>query len=203
MRARHILPAVELIAAVRLAGGQIMPGFVPLLLIIPVLGRWAQPASTSMAPRSRWWASPAVLWRCTVCRARIVTLRLVAAATLLLATRSSSDVRADFEHLPAILAYLFTPWTAINLKGFFVVRRRIYRPARYSIRMVSMADGSGGGFWPTQPASSRWSPLFSAGFFVGLSGCCQAMRTSGCLSACRSLDAERRAVIAADAGSDG
>jgi hypothetical protein len=64
-------------------------------------------------------------------------------------------LRPDFEHLPVILAYLFISLTAINLMGFLVVRRQIGRPARYSIRVVSMADGSGGGFWPAQPASSR------------------------------------------------
>jgi NCS1 family nucleobase:cation symporter-1 len=215
--AATMFPAVELVAAVRLAGNQIVPGFGPLLLIVSVL---AMLSATSLnfygASLTLMSIADSFVKIRRLPRARIVTLLLVAVATTLLATRSSADVRADFEHLLAILIYLFTPWTAINLMDFFVVRRGVY-----SIREIFNPDGIYGRWnWRGLSAYAigfvAMIPFFSTGFFIGpaarMLGDADVSMLVGLpvsaiayLWACRSLDldAERRAVIAADAGLEG
>jgi nucleobase:cation symporter-1, NCS1 family len=115
----------------------------------------------------------------------------------------------------AILLYLFTPWTAINLVDFYFVRR-----GHYSVREIFNPNGMYG----------RWSwrglvayfggfaamiPFFSTGLYTGpvakaLGGADIAMliglpvSAAIYLLACRSLDleAEIRLIAVADRGLD-
>jgi len=67
---------------------------------------------------------------------RMAALVVVLAASLSLSLGMSGNVLHDFEAFLGVLVYLFTPWTAINLADFFIVRK-----GHYSIRAMFMADG--------------------------------------------------------------
>lgn len=67
---------------------------------------------------------------------RIMALAAVLGTSLALSLALSGNVLHALEAFLAVLVYLFTPWTAINLVDFFFVRK-----GRYSIRAMFMADG--------------------------------------------------------------
>ncbi|MFM9934784.1 MAG: purine-cytosine permease family protein [Novosphingobium sp.] len=69
-------------------------------------------------------------------RSRLVSLAVCFAASLSLSLAVGGNVLHGFEAFLGVLVYLFTPWTAINLADFFVVRK-----GHYSIRAMFMADG--------------------------------------------------------------
>jgi len=132
-----------------------------------------------------------------------------------IALLSSTHFAAEFGEFLAILLYLFTPWTAINLVDFYFVRR-----GHYSVREIFNPHGLYG----------RWSwrglvayfggfaamvPFFSTGLYRGpvaraLGGADIAIviglpvSAAIYLIACRSLDldAELRQVLVADRGLD-
>jgi nucleobase:cation symporter-1, NCS1 family len=134
---------------------------------------------------------------------------------VVIALSSSHDFVNRFEDLLDLLLYLFTPWTAINLVDFYVVRK-----GHYSIREIFNPVGMYG----------RWNwrgliaylvgflvmiPFFSTGIYRGpvaraLGGADIAMMfglpvAAGVyLLACRSIDLERdrRLAAAADVGLD-
>ena len=67
---------------------------------------------------------------------RMMALAVALAMSLTLSLAMNGNVLNGLEAFLGVLVYLFTPWTAINLVDFFVVRR-----GRYSIRAMFMADG--------------------------------------------------------------
>jgi purine-cytosine permease-like protein len=67
---------------------------------------------------------------------RMAALVAVLGTSLALSLAFSGNVLHALEAFLAVLVYLFTPWTAINLVDFFFVRK-----GRYSIRAMFMADG--------------------------------------------------------------
>ena len=69
-------------------------------------------------------------------RARLFSLLAILLLTISLSLLSSGNIVDQFEQLLAILLYLFTPWTAINLVDFFFVRK-----GHYSIRAMFDPNG--------------------------------------------------------------
>jgi purine-cytosine permease-like protein len=148
-------------------------------------------------------------------RQRLWTLILLLAISSTIALASSPHFAAEFGEFLAILLYLFTPWTAINLVDFYLVRR-----GHYSVREIFNPRGMYG----------RWSwrgllayfggfvamiPFFSTGLYRGpiaqaLGGADIAIVVGLPVSAliyiaaCRSLDLdmELRQISVADAGLD-
>ena len=144
----------------------------------------------------------------------MLTLAVTAVTACALALGSTDNTVEKFGEFLALLLYLFTPWTAINLVDFYWVRK-----CHYSVREIFNPNGMygrwnwrgllayGGGF-------AAMIPFFSVpGFYVGpvaraLGGADIAMlvglpaATLIYLWACRSFDAEddRRRADAADAG---
>ncbi|MFM7027188.1 MAG: purine-cytosine permease family protein [Chakrabartia sp.] len=84
--------------------------------------------------------------------ARIAALGAVLGTSLALSLAIGDDVLHGLEAFLGLLVYLFTPWTAINLADFFVVRK-----GRYSIRAMFMADGLYG----------RWNGRGLGAYFLG------------------------------------
>jgi purine-cytosine permease-like protein len=115
----------------------------------------------------------------------------------------------------AVLLYLFTPWTAINLVDFYLVRK-----GAYSVREIFNAHGMYGSWnWRGLTAYgvgfAFMIPFFSTGLYTGpvaaaLGGADIAMLVGLPMSAlvyivaCRSLDlrADLLQARAADAGLD-
>ena len=133
----------------------------------------------------------------------------------LLAFSSSSGFVAKFGDFLAILLYLFTPWTAINLVDFYLVRK-----GAYSVREIFNSRGMYGSWnWRGLTAYGvgflAMIPFFSTGLYTGpvaaaLGGADIAMLVGLPVAAvvyvlaCRSLDleADRLQARAADVGLD-
>jgi purine-cytosine permease-like protein len=147
---------------------------------------------------------------------RILTLVISTVVATAIALASTEHFVEKFGEFLAVLLYLFTPWTAINLVDFYWVRR-----GHYSVREIFNPHGMYGrwnwrGLLAYGVGFAAMIPFFSvAGFYVGpvaaaLGGADIAMlvglpvSTLVYLWACRSLDvaADRRRADAADIGLD-
>lgn len=130
--AAGLFPKAGIVQAVTFAGDQIFPGFGTILLVMSVI-----PLITigtlnvyggSLTLMS---AISSVTKFVPTLRSRILSsLVIVILATLIAFTASESFI-TQFGDFLGVLALLFTPWTAINLVDFYVVRR-----GHYSIREI-------------------------------------------------------------------
>jgi len=144
---------------------------------------------------------------------RLASLLIATVVATALALGASGDFINRFSDLLAVLLYLFTPWTAINLVDFYVVRK-----GHYSIREIFNPDGMYGRWnWRGLTAYGvgfvAMIPCFSTGLYTGpvaraLGGADIAMLVGlpvaaiVYLSTCRSIDLEheKRRAVAADIG---
>jgi NCS1 family nucleobase:cation symporter-1 len=98
---------------------------------------------------------------------RMASLLAAAVLACALALHASGDFVNRFGDLLAVLLYLFTPWTAINLVDFYLVRR-----GHYSIREIFNADGMYG-LWNWRGLLAYglgfvvMIPFFSTGMYTG------------------------------------
>jgi purine-cytosine permease-like protein len=211
-----IYPKVELATALRTVADGLIPGFGKPLLLCFVIGL------VTITSLNFYGASLTLLsvmdslklGRPTM-RRRAVTLLLAAVAAAAIAIASSQDFVEQFGAFLAVLLYLFTPWTAINLVDFYWIRR-----GHYSVREIFNAHGMygrwnwrgllayGAGFVAMIPFFS--TPLFSGPIARALGGADIAMLVGLPVSAavyaiaCRSLDTDedRRLAHTADRGLD-
>jgi len=209
-------PTLDVAAAMEHAADLVFPGLGKVLLVGALLGL------VTITALNFYGASLTLLsvadtlrpLRCTAAK-RLVSLALAFVASNAIALGSSSNFINRFEDLLALLLYLFTPWTAINLVDFYVVRK-----GHYSIREIFNPAGMYG----------RWNwrgllaylvgfvvmiPFFSSGMYTGpiaraLGGADIAMLVGLPVSAgiyllaCRSIDLhrDRQRAAAADIGLD-
>ena len=214
--AAALFPTLEVATALRTAADLVLPGFGKPLLLCSLLGL------VTITSLNFYGASLTLLsvadslkpGRPTLSK-RVVSLTIALVTSCLLALASSQNFVEKFGEFLAVLLYLFTPWTAINLVDFYVVRK-----GHYSVREIFNAHGMYG----------RWSwrgllaygvgfvamiPFFSTEHFKGpvakaLGGADVAMLVGlpvaslVYLWACRSLDlvADRRRAETADVGLD-
>jgi NCS1 family nucleobase:cation symporter-1 len=146
---------------------------------------------------------------------RLLTLGASTVVATSLALVSSQNFVAKFSEFLAVLLYLFTPWTAINLVDFYLIRK-----GHYSVREIFNSRGMYGR-WCWRGLSAYFIgfismiPFFSTESWKGpvaraLGGADIAMLIGLPVSAlvyilaCRSLDvvADRRQAHAADRGLD-
>jgi nucleobase:cation symporter-1, NCS1 family len=207
-------PRLDVAAAMEHAADAVIPGLGRVLLVGALLGL------VTISALNFYGASLTLLscadtvkpLRCTAAK-RLVSLAVAFAASNAIALTSSSNFVNRFEDLLALLLYLFTPWTAINLVDFYLVRK-----AHYSIREIFNPAGMYGRWnWRGLTAYAVgfvvMIPFFSSGLYTGpvaraLGGADIAMlvglpvAAGVYLIACRSidlrLDAQRAA--AADVG---
>ena len=209
-------PALEIAEAARTVADAVLPGFGKPLLLSALLGLLT---TTSL---NFYGASLTLLSvmdsvkpsRPTLTK-RLLTLLIAAVIAIALALAASKNAVTEFGEFLAVLLYLFTPWTAINLVDFYWVRK-----GHYSVREIFNPHGMYG----------RWSwrgllaygigfvamvPFFSTGLYKGpvavaLGGADIAMLVGLPVSAlvyvlaCRSLDceADRHQAELADRGLD-
>ena len=209
-------PRLDVAAAMEHAADAVVPGLGKILLFAALLGL------ITISALNYYGASLTLLsvadtvkpLKCTVGK-RLASLLAAFAASCLIAVSSSGDFVNRFGDLLALLLYLFTPWTAINLVDFYVVRR-----GHYSIREIFNPAGLYG----------RWNwrglgaylvgflvmiPFFSTTIYTGpvaraLGGADIAMLVGLPVAAgiyllvCRSIDLEHewRRAQAADVGLD-
>jgi nucleobase:cation symporter-1, NCS1 family len=214
--AAAIFPKLELSAALRAAADRALPHSGAAFLILSLLGL------VTITTIMLYSASLTLLsvadsikpLRPTVGQ-RLFTLVLLLGVSSAIALLSSPHVARQFGEFLAILLYLFTPWTAVNLIDFYVVRR-----GHYSVREIFNPHGLYGRWnWRGLVAYfggfAAMAPFFSTDLYRGpvakaLGGADLAMVVGLPVSAliyliaCRSLDleTERRAVREADQGLD-
>jgi nucleobase:cation symporter-1, NCS1 family len=146
---------------------------------------------------------------------RLLTLLVSTVIATALALKSSDNFVAKFGEFLAVLLYLFTPWTAINLVDFYLIRK-----GHYSVREIFNSRGMYGrwnwrGLWAYGIGFVAMIPFFSTESWKGpvaqaLGGADVAMLVGLPVSAlvyifaCRSLDvaADRQQAHAADRGLD-
>jgi nucleobase:cation symporter-1, NCS1 family len=207
-------PQLDVAAALEHAANRIVPGFGPVLLIGALLGL------VTVAALNFYGASLTLLSVCDTCKRmriglgkRIATLGLAAIVSTLIALDSSSNFLTRFAALLAVLLYLFTPWTAVNLVDFYLVRR-----GHYSVREIFNPRGMYGrwqwrGLLAYGAGFIAMVPFFSTDFYTGpaaraLGGIDVSMFVGLPVAAgvylltCRSMDlaADRATAAAADHG---
>jgi len=209
-------PGRDVAAAMQLTADQVFPGLGTVLLLGALLGL------ITVTALNFYGASLTLLsvadtvkpLHCTAGK-RLASLAVAFATSTAIALSSSSNFVNRFEDLLALLLYLFTPWTAINLVDFYIVRK-----GHYSIREIFNSAGMYG----------RWNwrgllayfvgfvvmiPFFSSELYTGplaraLGGADIAMliglpvAAGVYLLACRSIDLQqdRQRAAAADVGLD-
>jgi purine-cytosine permease-like protein len=146
---------------------------------------------------------------------RLLSLIVAAAATILITATAAANFMDRFLDLLALLLYLLTPWTAINLVDFYWVRK-----GHYSVREIFNPHGIYGrwnwrGLLAYGAGFAAMIPFFSTDLYQGpvamaLGGADIAMLIGLPVSAlvyllaCRSLDLGREAglIAIADQGLD-
>ncbi|MEU7046212.1 purine-cytosine permease family protein [Streptomyces varsoviensis] len=212
--AAGLFPGKSLVESVISAGDRALGGFGVALLVITVLPLLTMGALNVYGGSLTLLSSLDSLgrFRLTVAR-RIGALCVVAVVSTAIAFGASENFVEEFGHFLSVLGTLFTPWTAVNLADFYLVRR-----GRYSIREIFNPRGIyrrwnwrgllayGTGFVVMLPFSvigdaegpmARLLGGLDVSMPVGL-----FVAAGVYLLVCRSLDlsAERLAVAAADAG---
>jgi NCS1 nucleoside transporter family len=207
-------PGLDVAAAMQRAADDIVPGLGAVLLLGALLGlvtisalNFYGASLTLLSVADTFGAASTGVGK------RMASLLVAAVAATAIALRSSSDFATRFGDLLALLLYLFTPWTAINLVDFYLVRH-----AHYSIREIFNADGMYGRWnWRGLTAYGLgfavMIPFFSTGMYTGpiaraLGGADLAMlvglpvAATAYYLACRSMDVDqdRLRAAAADAG---
>ena len=206
-------PRLDIVAALLAAGDAMQPGFGLAVLLASFLGLISVTTLNFYGASLTLLSVGDSLGLKRPAAARIAGLVAVAITTTLIAYLSPKNIMEAYENLLSILLYLFTPWTAINLVDFYLIRK-----AHYSIREIFNPDGMYG----------RWSwrgiaayaigmlamvPFFSTDIFKGpvaaaFGGADMSMLIGLPVSAlaylgfCRTLDLQqdRRRAEAADAG---
>lgn len=216
--AAALYPKLEFVTALRTAADAAVPGFGAPLLLCTLVGL------VTITTLNFYGASLTLLsvidsvkpGRATLSR-RILTLVISTLAATGLALASTDHFVEKFGEFLAVLLYLFTPWTAVNLVDFYWVRR-----GHYSVHEIFNPHGMYGRWnWRGLTAYAvgfvSMIPFFNVpGLYVGpvtrmLGGADIAMvvglpvATVVYLWACRSMDveADRRQAAAADVGLDG
>jgi purine-cytosine permease-like protein len=212
--AAALFPTLELSAALKSAADRLLPGSGAPFLLASLLGL------VTITTLNFYGASLTLLsvadsikpLKPTIAQ-RIATLVGALVVSCVIALGASEHFAREFGEFLAILLYLFTPWTAINLIDFYYVRH-----GHYSVREIFNPRGMYGrwnwrGLLAYFGGFAAMIPFFSTGIYRGpvanlLGGADVAMLVGLPVStviyvlACRSLDldADRRQAETADRG---
>jgi NCS1 family nucleobase:cation symporter-1 len=179
-------PRLDVAAAMERAADAVLPGLGKVLLLGGLLGL------ITISALNFYGASLTLLsvadtlkpLRCTLGK-RLASLAIAFLASSAIALSSSSNFVNRFGDLLDVLLYLFTPWTAINLVDFYVVRK-----GHYSIREIFNPAGMYGrwnwrGLLAYGVGFAAMIPFFSSGLYTGVVA--RALGASICSPAVRSI----------------
>jgi NCS1 family nucleobase:cation symporter-1 len=209
--AAALYPLAEVAAAAEQAADAMIPGLGKLLLGAALLGLM------TITALNFYGASLTLLSIADSVRAgqggsrrRLLSLIVAAAATVAITVSAASNFMDRFLELLALLLYLLTPWTAINLVDFYWVRK-----GRYAVREIFNPRGLYGrwnwrGLLAYGVGFAAMIPFFSTALYRGpaaraLGGADIAMLIGlpaaalAYLLACRSLDLNGEAQLIAKA----
>ncbi|MEV6791149.1 cytosine permease [Streptomyces sp. NPDC051320] len=208
--AAGLFPKTDLVDSVVSAGNTLFPGFGVTLLVITVV------PLISIGALNFYGGSLTLLssmdsikqTRPTVTK-RVVALIVIGVLSTVIAFGADEHFIEQFGEFLTVLGFLFTPWTAINLVDFYVVRR-----GHYSIRQIFNPRGTYGrwswrgllaygvGFAAMMPFAvigSSMGPV--AGWLGGIDITMPVglvVATGVYLLVCRSLDLEGERAMVAD-----
>lgn len=135
--AAALSPGQNLAKGLVLLGDMVFHGFGQFVLILAVL------SLVTSAAQNFYGASITLLsivdtvkTQTSTLLKRVLSMLAVGGAAIAIAMTASDNFVKDFGDFLAILLYLFTPWTAINLVDFYVVRH-----GRFSIREIFKPNG--------------------------------------------------------------
>lgn len=215
--AAALFPTLELTAALKHAADMTIAGSGAPFLVVSLLG--LATITTIMiysASLTLLSIADSIRTQQPTVAQRVATIGLVLAVCYLIALLSSGHFAEEFGSFLAILLYLFTPWTAINLVDFYWVRR-----GHYSVREIFNPRGMYGRWcWRGLVAYfvgfAAMMPFFSTGLFIGpvaklMGGADLAMLVGLPVSvivyllACRTVDleAELKTIAVMDQGLEG
>jgi nucleobase:cation symporter-1, NCS1 family len=161
-------PGAELAGALQSTGDAVLPGLGTVLLAVAVLGL------LTITTLNFYGATLTLLSIADCFRDRrpglldrFVALAVAVALASCIALAASANFVHQFEDLLAVLLYLFTPWTAINLVDFFWLRK-----GHYSVREIFNPDGMYGrwnwrGLLAYAVGFVAMIPFFSTGLYTG------------------------------------
>ena len=153
-----------IVAALRDSSDAIYPGFGVIMLVTSFLGLITITSLNFYGASLTLLSVVDSLTSFTLgVKSRVASLLAVFTVALALSLIVSGDVLHGFEAFLGVLAYLFTPWTAINLVDFFFVRK-----GHYSIRAMFMADGLYG----------RWNWRGLVSYLIGFASMIPFFKTS-------------------------
>lgn len=158
----------NIVVALRASSDAIYPGFGTLVLITSFLGLITITSLNFYGASLTLLSVVDSLTKVQLgIKSRLASLVAVFAMALSLSLVVSGNVLHGFEAFLGVLAYLFTPWTAINLVDFFFVRK-----GRYSIRAMFMVDGLYGqwnwrGLVSYAIGFASMIPFFKTAIYVG------------------------------------
>ena len=212
--AAAMFPSLNVAEALIHSGDRLFPGFGVTLAVLAVIGL------ITSAAQNFYGASLTILSavdsfkpiHATLMK-RFVSLLVAGAMAIGIAATANQDFMTEFGSFLAIMLYLFTPWTAVNLVDYYLVRR-----GYYSIREIFNPRGMYGR-WDWRGIAAYligflvMVPFFVTVWWTGpiaqwLGGADVAMVPGLLVAAgfyalvCRSvdLDGERRRVAVLDAG---
>lgn len=130
--AAGLFPKLGLVDAVVSAGDQLFSGFGVVLLLLSVIPPFTIGTLNFYGGSLTLLSSIDSVKRIPLALGtRIATLVVLGVVSTALAFSADDDFLTTFGDFLIVLGYLFTPWTAVNLIDFCVVRR-----GRYSIREI-------------------------------------------------------------------
>jgi nucleobase:cation symporter-1, NCS1 family len=163
-----VAPQLDVAAAMEHAADAVLPGLGKVLLFGALLGL------VTITSLNFYGASLTLLsvadtvrpLRCTVGK-RMASLAVAFVASCAIALGSSKNFVNSFGDLLDLLLYLFTPWTAINLVDFYMVRK-----GHYSIREIFNPAGMYGrwnwrGLLAYAVGFTVMIPFFSSALYTG------------------------------------
>ena len=158
----------DIIVALRESSDAIFPGFGVVMLVTSFLGLVTITSLNFYGASLTLLSVADSLTKVTLgIKSRLAALATVFAVTLSLSLFAAGNILHGFEAFLGVLAYLFTPWTAINLVDFFFVRK-----GHYSIRAMFQPNGMYG-MWNRNGLISyavgfvAMIPFFKTGLYVG------------------------------------
>lgn len=214
--AATIYPKLDVPSALQTAANAVLPGFGKPLLLVSLLGLITV-TSLNIYGASLTFLSMADSINSIkpTTKKRIIATLLAVVIASLITIEATGNFITEFGNFLSIILYLFTPWTAINLIDFYVVRK-----GHYSIKEIFNKEGM----------YKRWNwrglsaygigfiamiPFFSTSFYTGpiataLGGADISMIIGLPVAAgfyyfaCKSMDlaADRQAAHNADIGLD-
>jgi NCS1 nucleoside transporter family len=161
-------PGLDVAAAMQRAADRVVPGLGAVLLLGALLGL------VTISALNFYGASLTLLSVADTFRPlrssvgkRMASLLAAALVSCAIALHTSGDFINRFGDLLAVLLYLFTPWTAINLVDFYLVRH-----GHYSIREIFNPGGMYGrwnwrGLLAYGLGFTAMIPFFSTGMYTG------------------------------------